>query len=185
MWSWLKKRKKKTTLPRDNFLLKMQGPPPSFFLFQDHGDPSHVIVKIFLPGPLKFCASFLKNFCYESSEWLGPQTPIRFLPWGILESSVSAGWLPYHLLVIKIYTTIFKMNNQQGPTVEHRKFYSMLCGSLDGKEVWGRMNLCLCMAESLCCSSETITTLFTSQFRSSIQHFFWCAPKWTSWWNTC
>ena len=108
----------------------MQGSPPSFFLFQDHGDPSHVIVKIFLPGPLKFCASFLKNFCYESSEWLGPQTPIRFLPWGILESSVSAGWLPYHLLVIKIYTTIFKMNNQQGSTVEHRKFCSMLCGSL-------------------------------------------------------
>ena len=64
------------------------------------------------------------------------------------------------------------MNNQQGSTVEHRKFCSMLCGSLDGKEVWGRMNLCLCMAESRCCSSETITTLFSSQFRSSIQHFF-------------
>ena len=64
------------------------------------------------------------------------------------------------------------MNNQQGPTVEHRKFCSMLCGSLGGKEVLGRMDMCLCVTESLCCSSETVTTLFTSQFRSSIQHLF-------------
>ena len=38
----------------------------------------------------------------------------------------------------------------------------MLCASLDGKEVWGRMDTCICMAESLCCSSETITTLLVS-----------------------
>ena len=35
----------------------------------------------------------------------------------------------------------------------------MLCGSLDGREVWGRMDTCICMVESLCCSPETITTL--------------------------
>ena len=35
----------------------------------------------------------------------------------------------------------------------------MLCGSLDGRGVWGRMDTCICMAESLCCSSETIITL--------------------------
>ena len=34
----------------------------------------------------------------------------------------------------------------------------MLCGSLDGKRVWGRMDTCICMAKSLCCSPETITT---------------------------
>ena len=28
-----------------------------------------------------------------------------------------------------------------------------------GREVWGRMGMCICMAESLCCSPETITTL--------------------------
>ena len=28
---------------------------------------------------------------------------------------------------------------------------SMLCGSLDGKEVWGRMDTCIPMAESLHC----------------------------------
>ena len=28
----------------------------------------------------------------------------------------------------------------------------MFCGSLDGRGVWGRMNTCICMAGSLCCS---------------------------------
>ena len=35
----------------------------------------------------------------------------------------------------------------------------MLCGSLDGRGVWGRMDAGICMAESLCCPPETITTL--------------------------
>jgi len=35
----------------------------------------------------------------------------------------------------------------------------VLCGSLDGKGIWGRMDLSICMAESLCCPLETITTL--------------------------
>ena len=36
------------------------------------------------------------------------------------------------------------------------------CGSLDGRGVWGRMDTCIRMAESLCCPPETITTLFIS-----------------------
>ena len=32
----------------------------------------------------------------------------------------------------------------------------MLCGNLDGRGVWGRMDTCICMAESLPCSPETI-----------------------------
>ena len=35
----------------------------------------------------------------------------------------------------------------------------MLYASLDGNEVWGRMDTCLCMTESLHCSPETVTTL--------------------------
>ena len=38
----------------------------------------------------------------------------------------------------------------------------MLCGSLDGRGVYGRMGIGICMAESLCSSSETITTLVIS-----------------------
>ena len=31
----------------------------------------------------------------------------------------------------------------------------MLCGSLDKRVIWGRLNTCICMAESLCCPPET------------------------------
>ena len=47
----------------------------------------------------------------------------------------------------------------------HRKEFSgpkcqrWLCGSLDRRGVWERMDTCLCMAESLCCPPETITAL--------------------------
>ena len=35
----------------------------------------------------------------------------------------------------------------------------MLWDSLDGSGIWGRMDTYTCMAESLCCSPEIITTL--------------------------
>ena len=38
----------------------------------------------------------------------------------------------------------------------------MLSGSLDGRGVWGGMDTCICMAESLCCPPETITTLYSN-----------------------
>ena len=36
---------------------------------------------------------------------------------------------------------------------------SGLCGCLDGRGVWGRMDTCISMAESLDYSPQTITTL--------------------------
>ena len=39
---------------------------------------------------------------------------------------------------------------------------SMLCGSLDGKGVWGRMYTCISMTESLSCPPETITASLIS-----------------------
>ena len=54
------------------------------------------------------------------------------------------------------------MDNQQGPTAEHRELCSILCGSLDGRGFWGRMDVCVSMTESLYCSPETTTTLLIS-----------------------
>ena len=51
------------------------------------------------------------------------------------------------------------MDNQQGPPVEQWELCSTLCGSLDGRAVWERMDTCVCMAESLCCPPETIRIL--------------------------
>ena len=42
-------------------------------------------------------------------------------------------------------------------TVEHMEICSILCGSLDGRGDWGKMDPG--MTESLCCLPETITTL--------------------------
>ena len=39
------------------------------------------------------------------------------------------------------------------------ELYSMLCGSQDGRGVGGKMDTCICMAESLNSSHETITVL--------------------------
>ena len=58
-----------------------------------------------------------------------------------------------------VHTAIFKMDNQLGPTVQHMELCSMLCGSLDGKGDWGRMDTCICMAEFLCWPPETTVTL--------------------------
>ena len=38
----------------------------------------------------------------------------------------------------------------------------MSCGSLDRRGVWGRMDTCVCAAESFGCSPETTTTLLIS-----------------------
>ena len=35
---------------------------------------------------------------------------------------------------IKIHTTIYKIDNQQGPTIQHRKLYPIFCNNPYGKE---------------------------------------------------
>ena len=60
-----------------------------------------------------------------------------------------------------VHTDLFKVDNQQGSTVEHIELCSVLCGSLVGRGVWGEWIHVLCMPESLCYPPETITTLLT------------------------
>ena len=84
-------------------------------------------------------------------------------------------WLPQGkgqlgLWESQVHTATFKIDNQQRPIVQHMELCSMLCASLDGRGVWGRMDTCMCMAESLCSSPETITTLLIGYI--SIQNVF-------------
>ena len=46
----------------------------------------------------------------------------------------------------------------------------MLCGSLDGRGGWGRMDTSTCRAQSLCYSPETTTTLLTGHESESGSH---------------
>ena len=63
---------------------------------------------------------------------------------------------------MQVLAAILIMGNQQGLTLLHREFRSLLCVRLDGRGVWGRMDPFICMAESLCCPSETVAALFIS-----------------------
>ena len=56
---------------------------------------------------------------------------------------------------------MYKMDHQQGTTVQDREFCSKPRGSLDRRGIWGRTETCVCMAESTCSLPETITTLLT------------------------
>ena len=70
----------------------------------------------------------------------------------------------------RVRSAIFKMDSQQGPTIEHMELCSLLCNNLDGRGVWGRMDICICIAESSWCSHETIKTVLIG-YCSLLSHF--------------
>ena len=51
----------------------------------------------------------------------------------------------YIQLGLYVHIATFKMDNQQGPNVQHREICSMLHGSLDGRGVSGRVDTYICM----------------------------------------
>ena len=55
-----------------------------------------------------------------------------------------------------MYTLLFKMDNQQRP-IAHGTLLSVTCQP--GRGVWGRMDTCIRMAESLCSPAATTTLL--------------------------
>ena len=76
--------------------------------------------------------------------------------WGQGEGRVREfGVAVYILLYLKWITS-------KDLLYKHKELCSMLFGSLDGRGVWRRMYICICMAETLCCLPETITTLFAN-----------------------
>ena len=51
------------------------------------------------------------------------------------------------------HTAVFKMDNQ-GPITAHRELCSIPCNNLNGKRLWRRIDTCVCITESLCCTLE-------------------------------
>jgi len=64
------------------------------------------------------------------------------------------------------------MDNQPGPTVKHKELCPMWCGSLDGRELWGRMDTGIRTAESLLCSPLTIKTMLIGYTLIQNKKFF-------------
>ena len=61
--------------------------------------------------------------------------------------------------IAHVHTAVFKMDNQQGPTVQPWNSAQCYVPALFGMGVQGRRDICMCMTRSLCCSPETTTTL--------------------------
>ena len=74
------------------------------------------------------------------------------------------------------HTAVFNMENQQGPAGQHRQLCSMSCGSLEGRGVWGRMDTCIRMAQSLRCPPEALTTLLIGSAVVLQQRLTLCDP---------
>ena len=96
------------------------------------------------------------------------------------QTQKTNSWLPggrdsLELWESRVHTVIFKMDNQQGPILQHMELCSMLCASLDVRGIWGRTDTCICMAESPPYSPDTITTLLISY--TSIQNVFGVKKK--------
>ena len=70
------------------------------------------------------------------------------------------------------------MDNQQGPTVEHRGLCSMFVAAWMEGEFWGRMGTCVCIAESLYYSPELSHGLLISY--SPIQNKIYIYFKYNS-----
>ena len=57
-----------------------------------------------------------------------------------------------------VHTAIFKMDNLQGPTVQHRELCSVLCNNLKWEKNLQK-DTCIHIIESLCFTRETNITL--------------------------
>ena len=94
-------------------------------------------------------------------ESYGQRSLVGYSPWGHKELNIIK-WLSTQKrknCSLDRHTAIFKMNNPQGPTVQHRKLWWMLRGAPNGRGIWRRMDTCICMAEALSCPPGTVTTL--------------------------
>ena len=72
------------------------------------------------------------------------------------------------------------MDSHPGPSVQCRGVCLRLCGSLYGRGAWGRMNIWICMAESLWGPPETVTVLFIGQVVQSLGCVQLFATPWTA-----
>ena len=73
-----------------------------------------------------------------------------------------------------IHTAVFKMDKQQGPTVQHKNSAQCYVPAWMERTL-GHYGFGICMAGSLCCSPETITALLPGYTPIQSKKFF---KKW-------
>ena len=63
-----------------------------------------------------------------------------------------------HIFQLDVHTAVFKMDNQQGPKVQHRELCSILYNNLKREKNGKVIDKYIGITESLCCIPETKTT---------------------------
>ena len=58
-----------------------------------------------------------------------------------------------------LFNTTNTLCNQKGPTVQYKELCSIFYNNLSGKRILKRIDIFICINESLCCIPETNTTL--------------------------
>ena len=105
----------------------------------------------------------MQNIKTNNTKELIYKQTLRFEEW--IYSTREEGWGEgiVREFGIDMYTLLYlKWITNKDLLFSSRELCSMSCGNLDRKGTWGRMDTCICMAESLCCLPETITTLLIS-----------------------
>jgi len=92
------------------------------------------------------------------------------LPQIYLQKQISGGRDSQGLWEDYVYTAVFKMHNQLKPLCSTWNSAQHYVPAWMKSEVWERMDICMCMAESPHCSPETNTTLLIGY--SPIQNVF-------------
>ena len=72
---------------------------------------------------------------------------------------VEEGWIWEGVWDWHMHTRVYGIVGQQGPAVYYRELYTIFSDNLHGKRIWKKMDVCVCITESLCCAAEIITTL--------------------------
>ena len=116
------------------------------------------------PGSLEFCFIFYFPFQFYweriaiqycislryTTQWLE-------LTHHEMMTTINLLNIYHHIIYMRSYhvhPAVFKMDDQQRPTVQHRELCSIL-HSWNMKRIWKRIATCICITESLCCIHET------------------------------
>ena len=55
-----------------------------------------------------------------------------------------------------IYTVVYRTIGQQGPAVKYKELYPIFYDNLYGNRILKRIDVFICITESLCCTAEII-----------------------------
>ena len=98
----------------------------------------------------------------SSSLWSHPASPSgarRLLTKLQLTCEFTDSYVLTHWSGVTLDQWIWLIGTYSKSRISHRELCSTLCNNLNGKIIWKRIDTCICITASFCCTPETNTTL--------------------------